>query len=411
MDGQMQYAGRVSVRMLGEFSISVDGKPVSEPLRRSKKLRGVAQYLLLNADRPVPHTELYETFWPEESSQNPRAALKTLMHRLRAALVQGGAPEDLPFFLVQQGSYQWNFGLKAQVDIEAFDALCLRLRGSDLPREERLGLLREAASLYKGRFLDGSEIWMLPPAAHLHGQYLAVVEELCRLLQEDERYDEIVAACREALQIDELDEAANYALILALTACGRTQEAMAQYNRITELYYDEMGVQVSDELRALYRKIAEAEQATELDIDDVRGKLEEREAQGGAYICEYGIFEDIYRIEARCLARYGGRMFLALLTITDAYCQMPEQRVLGKAMERLLEAACMSLRRCDVMARYSPSQYVLLLPTVTYETGQLVLERIRKAFRRLYPKAPVVISGKLRPLRPCEEQLETEIEE
>ncbi|MDY3617824.1 BTAD domain-containing putative transcriptional regulator [Agathobaculum sp.] len=411
MDELEKYRGRVSVRMLGEFSIAVDGKTVSEQLRRSKKLRGVVQYLLLNADRPVPHTELYETFWPGESSQNPRAALKTLMHRLRAALVQGGAPDDLPFFLVQQGSYQWNLGLKAQMDIETFEAACQRLHGGGLAREERLELLRTAASLYRGRFLDSSEIWMLPPAAHLHGQYLSVVGELCGLLQEDEQYDEIIAVCREALQIDELDEAANYALILALTACGRTQEAMAQYSRITDLYYDDMGVQVSDELRALYRKIAEVEQATELDIDGVRGKLEEREAQGGAYVCEYGIFEDIYRIEARCLARYGGRMFLALLTVTDAYCQMPEQRVLGKAMERLLEASCASLRRCDVIARYSPSQYVLLLPTVTYETGQMVLERIRRAFRRLYPKAPVVISGKLRPLRPCEEQTENELEE
>ena len=394
---------QVKARMFGDFALEVEGRVVSGSLQHSKKLRGVVQYLLLHADRRVTHSELYETFWPGEKSANPRAALKTLMYRLRAALVQGGAPEDLTFFLVQQGSYQWNPELPTEVDVVDFESDYTQLQNNEMTREKRVVLLQHAVSLYRGRFLDDSDLWMAAPAAYLHGCYLKMVEELCTLLREDDKQDEIILICRTALQFDELDEDLNYKLILALIAQGRTQEAMQQYQRVTELYYNELGVQVSDELRALYRKIAEAEQTMELDIDCVREKLEEKDEVAGAYYCEYGIFQDIYRIEERCLARYGGRMFLGLLTVTNAYFEMPEQRVLTRAMDQLVTVTCKCLRKCDVVARFSPAQYILLLPTVTYETGQMVLERIRKAFRREYPKSPVLISCKLRPLRPSDE--------
>lgn len=403
-------APHVDVRMLGEFHIKVDGATVSGALQHSKKLRGVAQYLLLHCDRPVTHAELYETFWPDEKSANPRAALKTLIHRLRAALVQGGAPESVPFFIVRQGSYQWNPELDTEIDAVQFERCFAELQKAEQTGNARIEPLYRAIDLYQGRFLGESELWMAAPAAYLQTCYMTMVRELCELLEAEDRFDEIAAVCRKALQFDGLDEQLNYAHIRALAAAGRQQEAMQQYQRVTEQFYDQLGVQVSDELRSLYRKIAEAEQAMDYDIDSVREKLEEGgdHENEGAYYCEFGIFQDIYHIEERSLARYGGRMFLGMLTVTDAYCQMPEQRVLSRAMEQLLGIARNSLRKCDVIARYSPAQYILLLPTVTYETGQMVLDRIRKSFRRAFPKSPVLVTGKLRPLRPSEPVASTE---
>lgn len=395
----------ITVRMFGEFTVMIDGKVVSEPLRHAKKLRGVLQYLLLHADRPVSHTELYDTFWPEERSANPRGALKTLIHRLRAALEEGGADRDIPFFVVQQGSYQWNPALHAQIDAVEFEEGCRRLSDSTLTQQERTELLLRLSELYNGRFLDGSELWMATPAAYLHECYRKVTSELCDYYQREDMTEQTIALCRNALRFDELDEELNYALILALTDAGRSQDALAQYQHVTELYYSELGVQVSDELRALYRRIAEAEQSMDLDIDNVRGVLEEKDSTPGAYVCEYGIFQDIFRIEERCLARYGGRIFLGLLTVTGAKCEAPTPEVLSKAMDRLLAAACKSLRRSDVIARYSQAQFVVLLSTVTYETGSMVLERIQKLFRRENPRIPVSISCKLRPLRPAPEEI------
>lgn len=394
-----QYDGsHVAVGMFGDFAVYYDGKEVSGQLGRSKKLKSMAEYLILNYDRAVPNSELYDVLWPNETSVNPRNALKTLMHRLRSLLAQGGAPEDVEVVIARQGTCQWNPALNTQIDVVIFEGAFKRLIAGNMTRVEQVALLREAIGLYRGRFLDDSEMWMVAPGTYLHSCYLKMVKKLCKLLEEDSQFEEIADICRHALRIDELDEALNRQLILALIAIGRNQEAMERYNHITDLYYTQLGVQISEELRELYRQIVDAEQTMDLDVDSVRDKLQEKDVAEGAFYCEYSIFKDLYRIETRCLERYGGRMFLGLLTVTNAYMEMPEMRVLSRAMDQLLEVVKRCLRKGDIVSRFSPAQYVLLLPTVTYETGQMVLERIQKAYRREFPKSPVIVSFKLRPL-------------
>jgi GGDEF domain-containing protein len=98
------------------------------------------------------------------------------------------------------------------------------------------------------------------------------------------------------------------------------------------------------------------------------------------------------------LERYNGTMFLALLTISNTYEQRFDNLVLDNIMKQLLHVSQTNLRRGDTISRYSVMQYVILLPSVTYETGRLVLDRIKKAFYNEYVKSSVVLTYKLRPL-------------
>ena len=68
----------VEVRMLGRFEIYVDDQLVSGQIGRSKKLKHLAEYLILNHDRAVPNDEIIEALWPGQESKNPRNALKIL---------------------------------------------------------------------------------------------------------------------------------------------------------------------------------------------------------------------------------------------------------------------------------------------------------------------------------------------
>ena len=74
--------------------------------------------------------------------------------------------------------------------------------------------------------------------------------------------------------------------------------------------------------------------------------------------------------------------------------------MLAKVMDRLIESARLSLRRGDMIARYSPAQLVIMLPTVTYEMGQMVCERLTRNFKRENPTLNVAISYNLRPMEP-----------
>jgi GGDEF domain-containing protein len=98
------------------------------------------------------------------------------------------------------------------------------------------------------------------------------------------------------------------------------------------------------------------------------------------------------------LDRYNGTMFLALLSVGNLSGQKCDDLVLETVMKRLLGIAQTDLRCGDTISRYSVAQYVILLPAVTYETGRLVMDRIKTAFYEKYPKSSVVLTYKHRPL-------------
>ena len=71
-----------------------------------------------------------------------------------------------------------------------------------------------------------------------------------------------------------------------------------------------------------------------------------------------------------------------------------------RSMERLLETLKGSLRRGDVVARFSATQYVLMLYTLAYENGEMVLERISRRYAANYRNPRVRLNTTLQPLDP-----------
>lgn len=72
-------------------------------------------------------------------------------------------------------------------------------------------------------------------------------------------------------------------------------------------------------------------------------------------------------------------------------------------MEGLLGCVCISLRRGDVVTRFSPTQYLLLMSALTFENGQMVLRRIRHSLKKNYPRSPLKITASLQPIDPLNE--------
>lgn len=66
-----------------------------------------------------------------------------------------------------------------------------------------------------------------------------------------------------------------------------------------------------------------------------------------------------------------------------------EQKVLIMRWESFCLRINESLRRGDVYTRYSVSQYIIMLHTLTMENAEMVIERIIKRFYREYPKMAI----------------------
>jgi hypothetical protein len=208
--------------------------------------------------------------------------------------------------------------------------------------------------------------------------------------------------CRKAIMIDQFEEAVHRYLLVALIRQGKQAAAMAHYSSTTDLFFRELGVTPSAEMRSLYREIARTPHDVEIDLNVIKEDLRESEKINGAFYCEYEIFKSMYRQEARSAARTARSIYICLLTVEEADGKIMDIKSLNKAMDSLFEIVKSSLRQGDVYSRYSASQYVLMVPALTYENCVMVTERITSRFRQAHRGKTVTVYVKIQPLDPVE---------
>ena len=389
----------LSINLFGGFSMEHEGKTLTDDINRSQKLWSVLAYLVIHRDRDIPQSEFIEQFWQEDNSSNPASALKTLLYRIRA-MIEPLFGEEIQPVISRRGAYSWNRDIPCKVDVDCFEELCRKASESSVGNEERLDLLREAVGLYKGMLLPklSDQIWLMPIVTRCHEKYVKAVRDLSDLLVEQSLFDELASVCLHASELDPMDESLHILAIRALLYQGRNSAALAHYESATELLYRSLGVRPSEELRNLYAEIMTVEKGMETDLEVIQADLREAADRPGAFVCEYGFFQEAYRLEARRCNRNGTCVHVALLTVSLPDGSMPALKQLNITMDQLLVALQTQLRSGDVVSRYSAVQYVVMLPAANFEDSQKVMERIVAAFYRQHRHNFLKITYKIREL-------------
>ncbi len=391
----------LQVNMLGEFSLVCGESKVDDQSSRSKKVWTLIQYLIANRMKDVSQNDLIEVLWPEGSEiGDPANTLKTIVHRARQAMDTLGFEDGKSIILYRSGAYAWNNELRDEVDAEEFLTCCEAAQKAS--GDKKLSYLMRALSYYRGDYLPKAsfEPWVMPLSSYFRTRYIQAVHDAVALLTQAGRYGDIISLCRRASVIDPYDESIHFALIQALVATGAQQEAMSHYNYVTELFFSHFGVTPSPELMQLYREVVRTSKNTEMDLGTIRESLAESERTGGAFYCEFEIFKDIYRMQARNASRNGLVLHIALVSVLDGYGKKLTQLKMNVAMERLRDIIATSLRRGDVFARYSVSQYLLMLPLANFENTQMVMDRVTRNFKHAYPKMELLLHFSALPLDP-----------
>lgn len=401
----------IYVRTLGGFSITVDGKEINDNSNQSKKPWSLLEYLVVFQKKDISVNELIETIWPDDPGANPGGALKTLMFRSRKLLDPLGIPPQR--LLVQQrGSYAWTQDINTVMDIDQFESVCnqvLSSGGAVKDPDQLLAMCMKGLDLYKGDFLPKSEYesWVIPISTYYHSLYQKLVYKTIELLMEREDYGAITSVCHTAIGIEPFDEQFHYYLVYSLYKDNHISQAVDHYNHTLDLFYNEFSISPSEHFKELYKTIRNKEQGINTNLDSIQEALRE-EASSGAFYCEYPVFRDLYQLERRAIERTGDSIYLCLLTLCDLDGQVPKMNVLNRAMEHLNGAIRNSLRCSDVYTRYSVSQYIILLPTVTAEKGEMVLKRIIGNFHRQYNRRDLSVEHRLQPVLPWERKNEME---
>ncbi|MFI0355223.1 BTAD domain-containing putative transcriptional regulator [Actinomadura sp. 9N407] len=212
------------------------------------RLRGLLIALALRPGHAVPKASLIDWIWGEHPPADATNSLQRLVSRLRKALPDGvieGRPD----------------GYRLAVEPDAVDAVRFeRLLVAGQARTEdgsrRVRLLRQALGLWRGTAMQDVGL-------HDSAAFDAAVARLeaLRLTATEEWVDAEVALGRGAEMVTELTDlvAAHpvrerlvAALMRALAAAGRGNEALLVFQRTREALADALGVDPSPELSALH---------------------------------------------------------------------------------------------------------------------------------------------------------------
>lgn len=393
----------LQIKMLGEFSLQSGDACVSADANRSKSLWLLLSYMIYHRAHPIAMQEYIDLLWPgEDRVSNPINALKTMFYRVRSSLepLWPGAGHQL--ILRQGSSYIWNPDVPVLLDVEEFDRLCREAQREADP-DRRLDQLLAALKLYTGEFLSrlSSALWVLPLASYYRRIYIQTVLETLPMLEERGRWQDSHDLCQAAIPQEPYMEELYRHLLRALIQLDRQAEAVSVYEEMSELLLSNFGVMPGDETRALYWEAVNSVNDRAVSAELILEQLREPNDPGGALLCNYDIFRSIHHAVARSMSRSGDAVHLVLISILpqDPSAPLP-QRSLSRVVEHLQEIIRTSLRRGDVLARCSVSQFILLLPQANYENSCMICRRISRAFTRQYPHSPACLRTSVHPLQP-----------
>ncbi|MDL2254505.1 bacterial transcriptional activator domain-containing protein [Ruminococcaceae bacterium OttesenSCG-928-I18] len=370
----------IKITMLGGLTVTVDGVSMLDSSSKINKPWQVFCFLVLNRKVPSAPTRLISNLWPEENLTDPGNVLKNTVYALRREFKNVDNASESPV-LFENGGYLCNPDIRFEVDAEQFEENC---RNAAMAKgEEKLSLLHEAVDLYKGELLPQleNEVWVMPLALYYRKQFAECVGELCNILQESGRYSELLTTATAASQIDPLEEQYYLYTFRALYALGMHRVIIPTYHKTARIFSEELGASLSSEIREIFEASSERVDSIEQDImiikDDLREVAKDNRPIRGPLYCTYDVFKYLYQMVARSSERSGSKVIIVLLSLQSENGEQPTSKTFSTAMSQIKSAVLGGLlRRSDTVARYSKSQYIIMLSIEKPSGAQTVMDRI-----------------------------------
>jgi two-component SAPR family response regulator len=373
----MNNENNIKIYMLGGFTIAGNGIEASEKDYRASKVWKLIQYLVINRDRAVPHTEIMDLFCSGEQMTNPENALRTMIYRTRALLADSGFDNADDLIISKRGTYYWNTNITSWIDTVEFEELYEKINSSESYTKEdgynQLELLLKATELYRGDFLPESagESWVMPLEQKYRSMYINCAHKTLKLLIEDGRYLDAEKLCGKAVRVDAFDEELLEYRLQSLIAQGKNAEAFDEYKRMETMFFDVMGASFSQNLRKLYNQIERPRLNEGISLDELLNDWLKDIDHAGAFYCDLSVFKAVCQIEARSIFRSGKSIYIVSI---DTKPETGDKR--SGVMKQLAMSIPSSLRQGDLFTRSGPNQYLLMLRSLTYEDCKMLIKRI-----------------------------------
>lgn len=379
----MDHEDALIVRMLGDFTISWQGKQISSGSRDSQFAR-LMQILLHFSETGVERGRLEEMLFEDSNSLDHHNMLRSVIYNAKKKLEKAGLPK-CGYIEFRDGVYGWTKDIPVIEDAREFEALVEQAKQTD-DLTEQIRLYETAIYDYRGEFLPDQtgHIWVMQEERRYQELFSHCIDELTNNYKEAKDYRSMEKLGRFAARVLPLADWETVTMD-ALLGMKHYDEARNFYEETVELYLEELGVKPAFAEMNVLEHIASQVENDYCMVDEIQpflsGGEEDMDAPGG-YLCSLPVFKGIYQVIERMLGRCGISAYLLICTIVNSKGQpMKDGQVLNRLSERMTDSICRSVRHSDAVCKYSKNQYLVLLINTTREDCAIVEERIDRNFR------------------------------
>lgn len=228
----------VRLGLLGGFRLSIEAEDVTLPMDAQR----LVSFLALH-DRPLLRTFVGGSLWGESTEHRAGGSLRSALWRIHHPR----------YPLVAVTSDHIELSPTVAIDLREGETLAHRVLD---PLQDLDDVVAANEDVLSADLLpDWTEDWVLMERERYHQLRLRALETLCRRLCAKGRFGQAVQAGIAAVSGEPLRESARRALIEAHLAEHNVAAALREYEAFSQLLHDELGLDPSDELRALIESL------------------------------------------------------------------------------------------------------------------------------------------------------------
>ena len=227
----LETGARLEVRLLGQFSATVDGVELDAESWPSLRATQLVQLLSLAPRQRLTRDEVIDALWPQLDPEAGAANLRKAAHHARQAL---GRHDGV---VLQGGEVTLWPGRNVTIDANLFDLGAQAALASRNPTA-----CAEAALVYGGNLLPGSryEAWTEPARERLRARFIG-------LLRASGQWERLA-------QEEPTDEPAHRELMALALAAGNRATAIRWYAHLRAALQEQLGVVPGRETEAVYER-------------------------------------------------------------------------------------------------------------------------------------------------------------
>lgn len=254
----------IELRTFGKGELYIRGSLIEESQWSKKKWKLIFIYLMLHSKRKLTKDKVIDEFYPDTAIESADNIFHQIVSKFRNLIkitdpaesepqpgsVKGAQKKKKnesekslisPLVIYEDKTLEINDNYMYYIDCNEFESLYKKASAERNP-EQRLELLKKAAELYKGDFLEGNyETWVEELKTKFKSYFISISEELIKTLFEGRDYDETLEYAENLLRFENLNLVAYEYSIKSYEQLDKHKQAREKYSRLIKSYESEYG--------------------------------------------------------------------------------------------------------------------------------------------------------------------------